>query len=109
MVAPDNPFFARALVNRYWKHFFAVGLVEPEDDMRVTNPASNPELLNGLAQEFIDHQYDMRHLLRLICTSTTYRIRSEANEHNCEIRVTRATIPSVCKLKYYWTRWTKSC
>lgn len=82
MVAPDNPFFARALVNRYWKHFFAVGLVEPEDDMRVTNPASNPELLNGLAQEFIDHQYDMRHLLRLICTSTTYRIRSEANEHN---------------------------
>jgi hypothetical protein len=82
MVAPENPFFARALVNRYWKHFFAVGLVEPEDDMRVTNPASNPELLDGLAQEFVDHQYDLRHLLRLICTSTTYRIRSEANEHN---------------------------
>ncbi len=82
MVAPDNPFFARSLVNRYWKHFFAVGLVEPEDDMRVTNPASNPELLDGLAQSFIASQYDLRQLLRLICTSTTYRLRSDANEHN---------------------------
>ena len=42
MAAPDNPFFARSLVNRYWKHFFSRGIVDPEDDMRVTNPASNP-------------------------------------------------------------------
>lgn len=82
MVAPENPFFARSLVNRYWKHFFAVGLVEPEDDMRVTNPASNPELLDGLAKYFVENKYDLRGLLRLICTSTTYRLQSEANEHN---------------------------
>ncbi len=82
MVAPDNPFFARALVNRYWKHFFAVGLVEPEDDMRVTNPATNPELLDGLSKHFIDNNYDLRSLMRLICTSTTYRLSSDANQHN---------------------------
>ncbi len=82
MVAPENPFFARSLVNRYWKHFFAVGLVEPEDDMRVTNPASNPELLDGLSKYFVDNNYDLRSLMRLICTSTTYRLQSDANEHN---------------------------
>lgn len=82
MVAPQNPFFARSLVNRYWKHFFALGLVEPEDDMRVTNPASNPELLDGLAEDFVAHNFDLRHLLRVICTSTTYRLSSDANEHN---------------------------
>ncbi len=82
MIAQDNPFFARSLVNRYWKHFFAVGLVEPEDDMRVTNPATNPELLDGLAEYFTANNYDMRDLLRLICTSTTYRLSSEANEYN---------------------------
>lgn len=82
MTDENNPFFARALVNRYWKHFFAVGLVEPEDDMRVTNPASNPELLDGLAEAFVDSGYDMRSLLRLICTSTTYRLSSDANDYN---------------------------
>ncbi len=82
MIAPDNPFFARSLVNRYWKHFFAVGLVEPEDDMRVTNPATNPELLDGLAETFTRTDYDLRGLLRLICTSTTYRLSSDASENN---------------------------
>ena len=82
MTDRQNPFFARALVNRYWKHFFAVGLVEPEDDMRVTNPASNPELLDGLAEYFIDSGFDQRSLLRLICTSTVYRLQSDANAHN---------------------------
>jgi hypothetical protein len=48
----DNPFFARALVNRYWKHFFNRGLIEPEDDMRESNPPANPELLDALAQEY---------------------------------------------------------
>jgi hypothetical protein len=82
MTDENNPFFARALVNRYWKHFFAVGLVEPEDDMRVTNPASNPELLDGLAEYFSDSGYNLRSLLRLICTSTTYRLSSDANDYN---------------------------
>ena len=52
---PDNPFFARALVNRYWKHFFGRGLVEPEDDLRVSNPPTNPELLDALAADFVAH------------------------------------------------------
>ena len=52
--AKDNPFFAKALVNRYWKHFFNRGLVDPEDDMRETNPPTNPELLEALAKNFIE-------------------------------------------------------
>lgn len=69
---PDNPFFARALVNRYWKHFFGRGLVEPEDDIRVSNPPTNPALLDALADDFIHSGYDLKHLVRLIATSQTY-------------------------------------
>ena len=56
MAGKENPYFARALANRYWKHFMGRGLVEPEDDMRVTNPPTNPELLDALAQHFIDSE-----------------------------------------------------
>ncbi len=82
MTDPQNPFFAKALVNRYWKHFFDRGLVDPEDDMRVTNPASNPELLNGLAQHFIDSKFDLKELVRTICRSQTYQLSSDPNEYN---------------------------
>jgi hypothetical protein len=82
MTQPDNPFFAKALVNRYWKHFFGRGLVDPEDDMRVTNPASNPELLDALASDFVDHGFDLKYLVRTICTSTTYQLSAEPNEFN---------------------------
>ena len=82
MTKPDNPFFAKAVVNRYWKHFFGRGLVDPEDDMRVTNPASNPELLEALAKDFVDHDFDLKHLVRTICTSTTYQLSAEPNEFN---------------------------
>ena len=82
MSAPDNPFFARALVNRYWKHFFGRGIVDPEDDMRVTNPPSNPELLDALAKSFIDSQFDLKNLVRLICRSNAYQLSSEPNEYN---------------------------
>ncbi|MCA9126000.1 MAG: DUF1549 domain-containing protein [Planctomycetales bacterium] len=82
MVAEENPFFARSLVNRYWKHFFAIGIVEPEDDMRVTNPPSNSELLEGLSEHFIASGFDLKDLLRLICTSSVYRFSSEANAFN---------------------------
>ena len=60
-VGPDNPFFARALVNRLWGHFLGRGLVEPMDDMRVTNPPSNPELLDALAHDFVEHKFDVKH------------------------------------------------
>jgi hypothetical protein len=82
MVAPQNPYFSRMLVNRYWKHFFGRGLVEPEDDLRVTNPASNPELLDELAAGFTDSKYNLKALMRTICTSSAYRLSAEANQHN---------------------------
>jgi hypothetical protein len=82
MVSSENRFFASALVNRYWKHFFAKGLVEPEDDMRITNPPTNPELLDGLAEYFVGQEFDLKALIRLICTSHTYRLEAAANEHN---------------------------
>jgi hypothetical protein len=82
MASPTNPFFACSLVNRYWKHFFGRGLVDPEDDMRVTNPASNPELLDALAKDFVDHGFDLKHLVRTICTSTTYQLSAEPNDWN---------------------------
>jgi hypothetical protein len=81
---PDNPFFAKALVNRYWKHFFGRGLVDPEDDMRVTNPASNPELLDALAADFVAHHYDIKHLIRTICNSQTYQLSAEPNDWNVD-------------------------
>ena len=78
----QNPFFAKALVNRYWKHFFSRGIVEPEDDMRETNPPANPELLNKLALDFISHKFDLKHLVRTICRSSTYQLSSLPNEYN---------------------------
>jgi hypothetical protein len=84
VTAPDNPYFARALVNRYWKHFFGRGLVDPEDDMRVTNPASNPELLDALAVRFTDDKYDLKELVRLICRSNVYRLSSTPTNANRE-------------------------
>jgi len=82
MVDPENPFFARALVNRYWKHFMGRGLVEPEDDLRVTNPPSNPPLLDALADEFVAQGYDLKALIRLICNSRTYAHASEGLADN---------------------------
>ncbi len=82
MTANDNPYFARALVNRYWKHFLGRGLVDPEDDLRVTNPPSNPELLEALAHHFAEHHYDLKDLVRTICTSQVYRLSVEPNAWN---------------------------
>ncbi len=82
MARKDNPFFAHALVNRYWKHFFDRGIVEPEDDMRATNPPSNPKLLNGLAEHFIASKFDLKGLVRMICRSNTYQLSSLPNDHN---------------------------
>jgi len=82
MTAVDNPFFARALVNRYWKHFFSRGLVDPEDDMRVTNPASNPELLDALGEHFVEQDFDLKDLVRTICSSQVYQLSAEPNDYN---------------------------
>ena len=82
MTAPSNPFFAKSIANRYWKHFLGKGLVEPEDDMRITNPPSNPQLLDALAKQLVNSGYDLKSLIRSICTSTTYQLSSVANEWN---------------------------
>ncbi len=86
MTDPANPFFARSIVNRYWKHFFSRGLVEPEDDMRLTNPPTNPALLDALAADFVAHGYDLKHLVRTICRSNTYQLSAEPNQYNAEDR-----------------------
>jgi hypothetical protein len=82
MAKPDNPFFARALVNRLWGHLMGRGLVDPVDDMRETNPPSNPELLDALAKDFIAHKFDVKQMLRTICNSRTYQLSAEPTEHN---------------------------
>lgn len=82
MADRNNPFFAKSLVNRYWKHFFRRGLIEPEDDIRDSNPPSNPELLAALEKHFIESGYDLRGLVRLITQSNAYQLSSIPNEHN---------------------------
>lgn len=84
LAEPKNPFFARAVVNRYWAHFFGRGVVEPMDDLRQTNPPSNPELLDGLAADFTSHGYDLKRLVRTICTSQTYGLSSVPNDSNAK-------------------------
>jgi len=73
LTSPDNPSFTRAIVNRVWANFFTVGLVEPVDDLRATNPAANEQLLAALAAHTVAHRYDLKALMRLILSSHTYR------------------------------------
>jgi hypothetical protein len=73
LTGPENPFFARGMVNRVWSYFFHRGIVEPVDDVRSTNPPINPALLDALTKDFIEHHFDVRHLMRQIATSATYQ------------------------------------
>jgi len=84
LVQKSNPFFARALVNRYWKILFNRGLVDPEDDMRDTNPPSHPELLEALAADFSRSGFDLKALLRTLTNSSTYQLDSSPNQYNEE-------------------------
>ncbi|MCW1925759.1 DUF1549 and DUF1553 domain-containing protein [Luteolibacter arcticus] len=76
MTDPANPFFARTVVNRVWKHLLGRGLVEPVDDLRPTNPATHPALLDALAADFSAHGHDLRRLIRLIAASRTWQLAS---------------------------------
>jgi len=82
MARPDNPFFAKAIVNRYWGHFLGRGIVSEVDDLRETNPPSNPELLDWLAADLVKHRYDLKHLIRTILNSRVYQLQSEPTEFN---------------------------
>lgn len=81
---PDNPYFARSYVNRIWAYLTGVGLIEPIDDIRAGNPATNPELLDYLADEFIRSGFDSRELIRLICRSRTYGLSVATNSLNAD-------------------------
>ncbi|HTN75273.1 MAG TPA: DUF1553 domain-containing protein, partial [Pirellulaceae bacterium] len=79
----DNPLFATSVANRVWAHFFGKGIVEPVDDIRVSNPASNPELFKALGDRLVSYNYDFKQLVRDICNSQAYQrstIRNETNE-----------------------------
>jgi hypothetical protein len=82
MTSAQNPFFARNMVNRFWGYYMGRGLVEPLDDMRQTNPASNPELLDALAADFAKNKFDLRHLLRTIMNSRGYQLSARATDGN---------------------------
>ena len=84
MVEPNNPMFSQAIVNRLWAHFMGRGLVEPVDDMRVTNPPSNPELLAAMSRDFVSRGFDIKHLIRTIMNSTAYQLSSEPTEKNID-------------------------
>jgi len=82
IASPENPYFARNLANIVWAHFFGKGIIDPVDDVRVSNPASNPELLEALAKKFTSYKYDFKKLVRDICTSRTYQLATKANATN---------------------------
>jgi hypothetical protein len=80
--APENPWFARNLANRLWAHFIGRGLIEPVDDLRDTNPPSNPELLDALAKHLVDAKFDVKQLIRAITASAAYQRSTKPNATN---------------------------
>jgi WD40 repeat protein/mono/diheme cytochrome c family protein len=84
MISKDNPYFARSYVNRLWGYMLGAGIIEPLDDIRAGNPASNPELLDYLTDEFVRSGFDVRHMMRLIGKSRTYQLSVEANKWNAD-------------------------
>lgn len=84
VTAPDNRQFARATANRIWFELVGRGVVDPIDDFRATNPPSNPELLDRLADELVSHRYDLRHLIRVVTASQVYQLSSEGTAENAD-------------------------
>ena len=82
LASPDNPFFARNLANIVWSHFFGQGIIEPVDDVRISNPPSNPELLDKLASQFTEYKYDFKKLVRDVCNSRAYQLSTRTNPSN---------------------------
>jgi hypothetical protein len=82
LVDGENPFFSTSIANRVWAHFMGSGLVDPVDDIRVSNPPSNPELFDKLGDKLVEYNYDFRKLVRDICTSRAYGRSTKTNESN---------------------------
>lgn len=77
LTSPENPYFARAIINRVWKHYMGVGLVEPEDDLRMTNPPTNEALFAALEKDFVENGYDLKRLMKQIMNSASYQRSSK--------------------------------
>jgi len=84
VTARDNPFFAKSTANRVWSYFFGRGIIDPVDDIRASNPPSNPAVLDALTKDFIDHGFDLRYLMRVIANSRTYQASLATNEWNAK-------------------------
>jgi hypothetical protein len=84
LTSPENPFFARNIVNRIWRNFMGRGLIEPVDDLRDTNPATNDALLNALVKDFVTHGFDVDYLIRTIMQSATYQASSKPLKQNAD-------------------------
>ncbi len=82
LTSPDNPYFTRAIVNRVWAAYFGIGIVNAVDDLRTSNPPSNPELMDDLCHHLVTHQYDLKELMRAILNSSTYQQSSQATKRN---------------------------
>ncbi len=82
LASPQNPYFAENFANRIWHHFFGIGIIEPVDDVRVSNPPANAPLLKELAKRFTESNYDLRGLIREICRSEAYQRSTESNPSN---------------------------
>ncbi len=82
ITSKENPYFAKATVNRLWKQFFGRGIVHPADDFRASNPPINPPLLDALAKDFLDHNFDVKYIIRVICNSRAYQTSSKPNGTN---------------------------
>ncbi len=95
LTSPSNSMFSRNLANRFWGYLMGHGLVEPLDDMRATNPPSNPELLDALAKDLVEHKFDLKHLLKMIVSSRAYQLSSVSTPGN-----------AVDRHNTYFTRYT---
>src|SRR5256886_6250554 len=82
IASPENPYFAKNLANIVWAHFLGRGIIDPVDDVRISNPPSNPELLDALATHFTEYKYDFKRLVKDICTSRTYQLSTVTNPTN---------------------------
>ena len=82
LTSSENPYFARNLANVIWAHFFGRGIIDPVDDVRISNPPSNPELLAALGSKLVEYKYDFKKLVRDICTSRTYQLTTRPNNTN---------------------------
>ncbi|MFM9962331.1 MAG: DUF1549 domain-containing protein [Planctomycetaceae bacterium] len=87
LTSKDNPYFAKSYVNRLWGYLFGVGIMEPIDDIRAGNPPTNPELLDYLTQEFLASNFDVRHVMKLICKSRTYQLSVDSNPFNVDDKI----------------------